>query len=252
MKQSVFTLIFLMCISSLFAQKPYRGGEVYSHESVLYGKFEMRMKMIKGSGMLSTFYTIKHFPKTGNPYWGEIDIEVLAKDNAQIMSTNIFINDADGNWIHDEKQIHLDYSLADDFHVYTLEWTPNYIAWFIDGVEQRRQTGEFVDHMTVPQEYRLNAWISSTPAWVGEIDEDAMPAYQYVDWIEYSSYNEATQDFTKQWRDNFYWFNALRWKKGNWTFDGNEVDFVEENAYIENGHLILAITDPTPPLYIFR
>ncbi|WP_405293206.1 family 16 glycosylhydrolase [Algibacter sp. Ld11] len=244
MTKPVLTFILLFFYATLFAQKPFLGGEVYSKETVLYGKFEMRMKMIKGSGMLSTFYTIKHFPKSSNPYWGEIDIEVLGKKDAQIMSTNLFNNDVDGKWISSEKQIPLSYSLADDFHVFTLEWTPSYIAWFIDGIEYRRKTGAFVKHMDVPQEYRFNAWISSSPEWVGVIDIEAMPAYQYVDWIEYSSYNESTQNFTKQWRDDFYWLNPMRWTKGNWTFDGNQVDFVEENVYIENGNLVLAITDP--------
>lgn len=48
MKKKVSTFLFLLFISSLFAQKPYKGGEIYSKEKVLYGKFEMRMKMIKG------------------------------------------------------------------------------------------------------------------------------------------------------------------------------------------------------------
>ena len=243
MKSTALMLIVLLLSASLFAQKPYRGGEVYSKGKVLYGKFEMRMKMIKGSGMLSTFYTIEHNSRTSD-YWGEIDIEVLGKSEAQIMSTNIFFNGENGVLNHSEQQIPLDYSLADDFHVFTLEWTPDYIAWFIDGAELRRKTGDVVKHMNVPQEYRFNAWISSTPAWVGVIDESAMPAYQYVDWVEYSRYDEVTQKFIKQWRDDFNGFNPLRWKKGNWTFDGNEVDFIEENVYVENGHLVLVITDP--------
>ncbi|MDO6760006.1 family 16 glycosylhydrolase [Tamlana sp. 2_MG-2023] len=244
------TLILLLFCTSSFAQKPYNGAEVYSKESVLYGKFEMRMKMIKGSGMLSTFYTIKHYPGGNDPYWGELDIEVLGKNNAQIMSTNIFANDNDGNLVYSEEQIPLNYSLADDFHVFTLEWTPDYIAWFIDGVEQRRKTGAFVTHMDRAQGYRFNAWISSTPAWVGAIDESAMPAYQYVDWIEYSSYDPSNQSFTKQWRDEFDSFDYSRWTKAQWTFNGNEVDFVRENAYVEAGNLVLAITNPDAPLSI--
>ena len=40
--------------------KPYKGAEVYSLESVLYGRMEMRMRMIRGSGLLSTFFTYKN------------------------------------------------------------------------------------------------------------------------------------------------------------------------------------------------
>ena len=39
--------------------KVYKGAEVYSVESVTYGRMEMRMQMIRGSGLLSTFFTYK-------------------------------------------------------------------------------------------------------------------------------------------------------------------------------------------------
>lgn len=248
MKNRNITFLLSLFCASLFAQKPYKGAEIFSKDKVLYGKFEMRMKMIKGSGMLSTFYTIEHYSGDSDTYWAELDIEVLGKNNAQIMSTNIFNNDSNGNLIHTEQQIALNYSLADEYHTFTLEWTPNYVAWFIDGVEKRRKTGDFITHMDRAQAYRFNAWISSTPAWVGAIDESAMPAYQYVDWLEYSSYNPSTQDFTKQWRDDFNSFNTSRWSKANWTFTGNEVDFTSENVSVEDGKLVLAITNPDAPL----
>ncbi len=229
MKKTITLLAILICTASLFAQKPYRGAEVFSKEKVLYGKFEMHMKMIEGSGMLSTFYTIKQ----DDPYWAELDIEVLGKNNAEIMSTNIFTDGVGGNLVSSPQEIHLDYSLADDFHTFTLEWTPNYVAWFIDGVELRRETGDVVNHLDIPQGYRFNSWISCSPGWVGPIDRDALPKYQYIDWIEYYSYNESSEDFTLEWRDDFDSFNTTRWAKAQWTFDCNEVDFVTENSFIE-------------------
>lgn len=241
MKKTIAFFTITLFFTSLYAQKAYKGGEIYSNEKVLYGKFEMRMKMIKGNGMLSTFYTIEHKAKD-KEYWAEIDIEILGKKNAQVFSTNIFNNDKNGKLIHSVQEINVDHSLADNFHTYVLEWTPNYVAWFLDGVELRRETGDFVTHMNIPQEYRFNAWISSTPAWVGPIDENTFPSYQYVDWIEYSSYNKVSKDFTLEWRDDFNSIDTKRWKKADWTFEGNEVDFADENIYVEDGKLVLAIT----------
>jgi beta-glucanase (GH16 family) len=140
MKKTASTFLLLLLVTSIFAQKPYRGAEVFSKEKVLYGKFEMHMKMIEGSGMLSTFYTIRQGSELDENYWAELDIEVLGKNNAEVMSTNIITDDESGNLVHSEKQIHLDYSLADDFHTFTLEWTPYYLAWFIDGEEYRRDS----------------------------------------------------------------------------------------------------------------
>ena len=37
--------------------KAYKGAEVYSLQTVMYGRMEMRMRMIRGSALLSTFFT---------------------------------------------------------------------------------------------------------------------------------------------------------------------------------------------------
>ncbi len=73
--------------------------------------------------MLSTFYTIEYKSKIKN-HWSEINIEVLGQKNAQILSTNMFINDENGELLHTVLEVNLDYSLADNFHTYILEWTP--------------------------------------------------------------------------------------------------------------------------------
>jgi len=245
LKKMVVSIAMLSLVTSLYAQKPYRGAEVYSKNTVLYGKFEMSMKMVKGSGLLSTFFTFKSDASS----WEEIDVEIMGKNNATELSSNI-ITGVSGNTIHHQKSIYLDYSLADTFHVYTLAWTPEYVAWYIDSAELRIDTGDVVNDLTSPESYRFNAWISCSPGWAGTIDRSSLPQYQYVDWIEYYSYDTGT--FTLAWRDDFDTFDASRWAKGNWTFDCNEVNFSEENAYIESGKLVLALTDPNPPSAIDR
>ncbi|MBA7537607.1 hypothetical protein ES705_29876 [subsurface metagenome] len=249
-KKIVIGIAMMVVFISLSAQKPFRGAEVYSNNSVLYGKFEMDMKMIKGSGMLSTFFTYKNDSYIQGVFWEEIDIEVLGKDDATVLSTNIITDGVSGDPIHDVEEIHFDYSLADDFHTYTLEWTPDSVVWYIDGVVVRRETDAVVSTLTSQQGYRFNAWISCSAEWAGELDPSDLPQYQYVDWIEYHSYNSG--DFMLEWRDDFETFDASRWSKANWTFDCNEVDFAEENAYIEDGKLVLAITDPDPSTALFN
>ena len=244
-KKIIVSIAMMLFLTSLYAQKPYRGAEVYSNEEILYGKFEMRMKMIKGSGMLSTFFLYKGTSYLPDVYWEEIDIEILGKDNATIFSTNIIIDGLSGNTIFHVEEIHLDNSLADDFHTYTLEWTPDYVAWYLDSVELRRETGSVVNNLTSPQGYRFNTWISCSVPWVGEFDRSNLPQYQYVDWIEYYNYNDGNFNF--EWRDDFDTFDTSRWSKATWTFDCNEVDFTTDNAYTEDGNLVLALTDPNPP-----
>jgi hypothetical protein len=239
-KKMFASIAVLLILPSLFAQKPYRGAEVYSKNTVLYGRFEMSMKMVKGSGMLSTFFTFKNSGGT----WEEIDVEIMGKNNATELSSNI-ITGPSSSTVHHQKSLYPGNTLADTFHTYILEWTPEYVSWFIDGVELRKDTTAVVDELISPETYRFNTWISCAPGWAGSIDRGALPQYQYVDWIEYSSYDTGT--FTFAWRDDFDTFDNARWAKGNWTFDCNEVNFSEEYAYIESGKLVLALIDPNPP-----
>ena len=249
-KKTVVSIAMMLFLTSLYAQKPYRGAEVYSNEEILYGKFEMCMKMIKGSGMLSTFFLYKGSSYLPDVYWEEIDIEILGKDNATVFSTNIIIDGLSGNTISYVEEISLDYSLADDFHTYTLEWTPDYVAWYMDGVELRRETGSVVNNLTSPQSYRFNTWISCSIPWVGELDRSNLPQYQYVDWIEYYSYDDG--NFNLEWRDDFNSFDTSRWSKATWTFDCNEVDFTTDNVCTEDGYLVLALTDPDPSSFSIK
>lgn len=239
-------VIFILLIFPLigFSQKMYRGGEIYSYNSWMYGKVEMRMKMAKGSGMLSTFFTYKNGSEISGTFWEEIDIEVLGKEEASLLQSNIIT----GNPRKTSEELYkVDSSLSDDYHTYTLEWTPDYLAWYLDGILIRKSEGEQVKELTNPQTLRMNIWAAKWVEWVGEFDTKALPQYQFINWIEYSAYTPGEGDdggdFTKEWRDNFNAFDYQRWNKANWTFDGNLVKFTPDNVIVKDGYLILAITN---------
>ena len=75
---------------------------------------------------------------------------------------------------------------------------------------------------------------------MGAFDDKALPAYQFVNWIKY--YRDDNGQFVLDWTDDFDSFDSSRWSKGNWTFDGNLVDFSPDNAVVKDGTLVLAIT----------
>lgn len=234
-------IIALLTLSSFgYAQKNYKGAEIYSNDAVLYGKFEIRMKTVQGSGLLSSFFLYKNDSYISGVYWEEIDVELLGKSNAGFLSTNIITDGVSAPANYSNQVISLPISLSADYHTYTLEWTPNYISWMIDGIEYRRETGSVVKRLTSPESYRFNSWISSAESWVGVFSESALPQRQYIDWVQYSAYNNGT--FQLKWRDDFNSFDSQRWSKADWTFDGNLTDLVSNNVYIENGNLVLAVT----------
>lgn len=233
-------LVIVALSSSYVSAKPYKGAEIYSADSTKYGRYVMRMRMAEGSGILSTFFTYKNGSEVAGTIWEEIDIEVLGKNDAYQMQSNIIV----GSPRQTTEGLHtLGQSLADDYHTYTLEWTPDYVAWFIDGQQVRRINGSsFVTGLVNPQSMRFNIWASTSESWVGAFNPSILPVYQFVNYMEYYAYNTSTKNFTLSWRDDFNNFDTSRWSKADWTFDGNYVDFDPANVVIQNGTLILALT----------
>ncbi len=224
------------------AAKPYKGAEIYSTQTYLYGRFEMRMRMASGSGVLSTFFTYKDGSEKEGAFWEEIDIEVFGKNNAEHWQSNIILGSSRPT-VMKEADHTAPSSLAEAYHTYVLEWTPDYVAWFLDGEEVRRITGSStVTSLTSAQSLRFNIWASNSVPWAGAWNDNILPVYQYVDYMVYQPYNSASKTFGEGWRDDFDSFNSSRWAKANWTFDGNRVDFAPDNVVIKDGILVLALT----------
>ncbi|WP_437961742.1 family 16 glycosylhydrolase [Sorangium sp. So ce119] len=227
-----------LAVSSTAVAKPYKGAEVYTPQGYLHGRIEVRMRMARGSGILSTFFTYKDGSEMSGAFWEEIDIEVFGKDNARSWQSNIITGM--GTRVTSEEVHTADTSLADGYHTYTLEWTPDYVAWSIDGREVRRTTGAQVGTLRSPQGLRMNMWSSDVVEWVGAFDDSVLPQHQFVNWIKYYRYNNGA--FELDWQDNFDSLDGARWGKADWTFDGNRVDFDPQNVTVKDGTLVLSLT----------
>ncbi len=222
--------------------KPYKAAEIYSKQAYKYGRYEIRMKVAKGNGVLSTFFTYKNGSDVGNTFWEEIDLEVFGKNNATQWQSNVIIGTqrptSKTEGVHTAPV-----SLGDAYHTYVLEWTPNYIAWFLDGNQVRRiNGGQFVSSLTSNQTLRFNIWAANVSSWVGYFNDSILPVYQFVNYIEYKPYNAASNSFVTGWRDDFNTFDTNRWSKADWTFGENYADFVSANALVKDGTLVLALT----------
>lgn len=237
------TLSLFFWSTCAIAQKNYKAAEVYSSQTWKYGKMEMRMRMAKGSGILSTFFTYKNGSEISGAFWEEIDIEVFGKNNAQTFQSNIITN----NPKKYSEQVHSPgFSMGDGYHTYTLEWTPSYVAWYLDGKEMRKTTGGQVTELTNPQSFRFNLWAANITSWVGTFDTQVLPVYQFVNWIKYSAYTPGTGDngtnFTLNWQDDFNSFNTARWGKADWTFGENLADFDPANVVVKDGYIVLVLS----------
>lgn len=218
--------------------KAYKGAELLSQQAYRYGRMEMRMRMARGSGILSTFFTYKNGSEGAQTFWEEIDIEVFGKDDATSWQSNIITGL--GTRVTTEAVHTNPTSLADGYHTYALVWTPDFVAWEVDGSEVRRVESSQVSDLTNPQSLRFNIWAANIVEWVGDFDTSVLPQYQYVNWISYSRYESG--QFVHEWTDDFDSFDASRWSRANWTFAENLVDFDPNNIVVRDGTLILALT----------
>jgi len=225
-------------VTGVAQNKPYKGGELFSQQSFLHGRMEMRMRMARGSGLLSTFFTYKNGSEGSGTFWEEIDIEVFGKDDATTWQSNIITGQ--GTRVTTEAVHTHPTSLADGYHTYALVWTPTYVAWEVDGVEVRRVEAGQVSDLTNPQSLRFNIWAANIVEWVGEFDPSVLPQYQFVNWISYSRYENG--QFVHEWTDDFDTLDMSRWGRADWTFAENLADFDPNNVVVTEGTLVLALT----------
>ena len=232
--------ILIICLSFVYSQD-YRGAELRTVDPVLYGKFEVRYKPAQGEGLVSSFFTYND--DHPNTEWNEIDIELLGR----------FPNIVDMNVITNTSHLRTHFTTLDthvDFNEYGFEWTPDYVAWFINGEEVYRQTDEHISDLIHPSKIMMNIWNPVYDDWVGFWDDRVLPRFAYYDWVRYASYTPGDGDsgtdgnFTHQWQDDFNEFDGARWEKSdNHTWGGNQSTFIRENIIFEDGHLILCLTD---------
>lgn len=196
------------------------------------------MKASPGSGVISNFFLWKPDSELADVFWEEVDIEVFGKDGGFSWQSNIITglgSRTTSEQVHTAPQ-----SFSADYHTYSIEWTPDKVLWQIDGVTVRETENGQASQLQSPAQARFNFWPPSAVAWVGEFDEQILPAHMFVNWLEYHRWTE--DGFELAWRDDFDTFNASRWNTANWTFAENRADFSPENVTVKNGYLVLSMT----------
>lgn len=247
--KTTFLSLSLASTIPLSAATIYSGAEVFVNEAVRYGKFEARMQMAAGSGTVSSMFLYYNDSYLGGAEpWREVDIEILGKSPNSFQS-NIITGNA-SNKVMSELHHDVPGGTNTGFHTYALEWTPDYVAWLIDGIEVRRSTDQqVIDLRDKDENLRFNLWSSTQTSWVGAWDESILPIHQYINWVQYSAYTPGQgpngTNFTFSWKDDFEQFDYTRWGLANWTFNQNRVTFSPENVTVKDGVMILSMTkDP--------
>ena len=229
----------------------FYGAELSGKDQFKYGRFEARMKMAAISGSVSSMFVYydDSWIKKEEP-WNEIDIEVLGKAPTQWQS-NIITREGDpsisANTSSESKPLHdFGFDATQDFHLYAIVWTPEYVSWEIDSVEVRRDTlgmsrGKHADadqvaFLTKEQSLRFNLWASKSAAWTGKWNNGiGLPVEQQIDYVRVYSYDEATKGFTMLWQDDFDGedLDYTHWGRGDWEME--RVNLRPDNVIVEKG-----------------
>lgn len=214
-------------------------AELYTSESYYYGRFEARVRYAPGEGVVGSFFLWKDGSEVSGTFWNELDFEKLNADCH--LATNAFFGNP--GTVHTQKAT-LTQDLCGEFHTYKYEWTPDSIAWFVDDVEVRRETGAtavaYADNATAGMQIRFNVWPGDA-SFGGVFDPSIVPVYQYIDWVQYSAYVDGT--FELEWREDFD-ADTLPpgWLTGSWGSPKNLSTHASQNVGIVNGYAVLALT----------
>jgi beta-glucanase (GH16 family) len=196
------------------AKRENFGGRSYTSARLLtkgkrawtYGRVEAKIKIPRGQGIWPAFWMLgTNIDSVNWPGCGEIDImENIGKTNDQntvhgtIHGPQPRGDYNGGSGIGGSYTLYDGSALADDFHVYAVEWTTNKIKWYLDDIAYFVATpanlpagGTWV--FTQPQFLLLNVAVGGN--WPGNPDATSVfPQQMLVDYVRVYSYVPSPPD----------------------------------------------------------
>jgi endo-1,3-1,4-beta-glycanase ExoK len=219
------------------AASAVQSAELYRTDAYFYGRFEARLQFAPGEGVVSSFFLWKD-GSSSTTSWNELDFEKI--NAACRLQSNIWTGTGTQSAEIDTPA----FDICDGYHTYAFEWTPDYIAWFIDGTQIRKVTGSSVDDYTQNASQGMamhfNVWVGNS-SFGGTLDPSILPVNEYISWAQYSSY--ANGAFQLQWREEFDGATMpTGWAAGNWASAYNLSTHNPANVNFLDGIAVLSMT----------
>ncbi len=151
-----------------------------------YGYIEAKIKLPKGKGTWPAFWMMP-VKFTSWPDDGEMDIMEEVGTNPNYVSSSLH---ALGHYHANNTQVTKERYLAgaeDDFHVYAMEWTPDYIQTYVDGEKLLYYANDGSGKRNWP--YNTPFYVILNLAWGGSwggmngVDEGALPCTMEVEYV---------------------------------------------------------------------
>jgi beta-glucanase (GH16 family) len=156
----------------------YTCAAVKSRTKVTYGYFEVRAKPMRSAGS-SSFW----FYDSAEDWWTEIDVFEIGGgapgfERRLNMNVHVFRTPAEKRHWSIPGRYEAPFDLADDFHVYGLEWDEKEIKLYFDGVPVRKGPNT---HWHQP--LTLNFDSETMPNWFGLPKDEDLPSTYSIDYV---------------------------------------------------------------------
>jgi len=246
-------------------------------------RIEVRAKLPKGKGfwpaiwMLGEEWSLENFKAW--PACGEIDIMELVGYEPDVVHGTVHAPYCFGSRsVGSQYRLPEGMDFSQDYHVFGIEWTSDYIVWFVDGQ---------IYHILTKSEFEKRGciWVFDKPFhlivnvavggyWPGNPDETTpFPARMYIDWIKIYRVNRPTYPFATNIVDSYNEIvaktrglpkagletvingdfskpidlgNSPVVNPNEWYLTGRLDVIDKENTVVENGILKLVVKPPGP------
>jgi len=119
-----------------------------------YGRVEARLKVPEGTGLWPAFWMLgADIGSVGWPASGEVDVMENVGRQPRLLYGTIHGPGYSGSQGFGRTLL-MDEPLADDFHVFAVDWEPGRITWSVDGTTY---------HEATPDDVAPNAWVFDHP-----------------------------------------------------------------------------------------
>ncbi|KAH6647544.1 concanavalin A-like lectin/glucanase domain-containing protein [Truncatella angustata] len=163
---------------------------IAANKYIFFGKIDVTLRACTGQGVVTSFVL-------QSDDLDEIDWEWLGGDTTQVQ-TNYF--GKGDTTTYDRGAYHPVSSPQDDFHTYTIDWTQEYVKWYIDGSLVRtlnyKDAKDGTRFPQTPMQIKLGTWVAGrkdapkgTVEWAGGYTNfDAAPFNAYYKSISIQDY----------------------------------------------------------------
>ena len=154
-----------------------------------YGRMEARIKGPVGKGTWGAFWMLgADIDKRVWPWCGEIDVtELVGKDPN--LNYGYFHGLLSGGYGGRGTTVDMPNGFADEYHTYAVDWLPDQVDWYVDGVlfgsQQKKDKDWVFDH-----EFYLIVNLAMGGNLGGAIESGLNKASMSFDWIRFSTIND--------------------------------------------------------------